>query len=181
MIQSRVATWAQLFPEMGDGEGDGSDVSFSKRAGPRFVNLNRPTGLVVSSYEEVLRKLARIMGQCGLATLLASSVAESVRILDRENVRLVLCYDRLIDGDYEDILRASERSRAKASVIVFSSTGDWSDYFRAIGAGAFDYVAYPPFLGELPRVIRNALASRMASTVEESPNKILKSSQGEMP
>jgi ActR/RegA family two-component response regulator len=180
MVQSRVATLAHQLTEIGGGEGGSSDVTFPWSARPRSANLNCPKGLVASSDEEVMRKLAKIMGQCGLATLLAVRVGESIKILDREKVCLVLCYDYLIDGNYEDILKATERSRAKAPVIVFSSTGDWPDYFKAIRAGAFDYMAYPPFLAELPRVIHNALASRMASTVEGTATKISNSSRGEV-
>ena len=181
MIQSQVATLGHQLPKIKGEEGGSLDVTFLRRAHPRSANLNSPKGLVASSDEEVLQKLAKIMGECGLATFLAFRVGESIKMLDRENVCLVLCDDFLIDGTYEDILNAAERSRTKAPVIVFSSTGDWPDYFKALRAGAFDYMAYPPFLGELPRVIRNALASRTASTVEGTATKISNSSQGEMP
>jgi DNA-binding NtrC family response regulator len=181
MIQAQVATLACQLPEIGDREGGGTDVTFPCRTRPRSAKLSCPKGLVASSNGEVVQKLAKIIGQCGLATFLAFSVGESKRILAREKVCVVLCDDRLVDGNYEDILRASEWSEAKAPVIVFSSTGDWPDYFKAIREGAFDYMAYPPFIGELPRVIRNALASIMASTVERATTKNSNSSRGEMP
>ena len=180
MIQAQVANLDCQLPEIGDGEGGSRDVTFPWGMRPRSAKLSCPKGLVASSNEEVVQKLVKIMGQCGLATFLAYGVDESKRILTREKVCLVLCDDRLFDGNYEDILNASEWSRAKAPVIVFSSTGDWPDYLRAIRAGAFDYMAYPPFLGELPRVIRNALASIMANTVEGTTTKIFNSSRGEM-
>jgi DNA-binding NtrC family response regulator len=179
MIQSQAATLAYQLPEIGD---DGNlDATYLKRARSRFGNLNYPKGLVASSDKAVLQKLAKIIGECGLATFIAFGVGESIRILDREKICLVLCDDILIDGNYEDILNAAERSRTKAPVIVFSSTGDWPDYFKALRAGAFDYMAYPPFLGELPRVICNALASRTAGTVEGTATKISNFSRGEMP
>jgi DNA-binding NtrC family response regulator len=181
MIQAQVATLAYQLPEIGDGEGGSTDVTFPWRTRPRSAKLSCPKGLVASSNEEVAQKLAKFMAQCGLATFLAFGVGESKRILAREKVCLVLCDDRLVDGNYEDILSASEWSRSKAPVIVFSTTGDWPDYFKAIRAGAFDYMAYPPFLGELPRVICNALASRTASSIDGTATKISNSSRGEMP
>jgi ActR/RegA family two-component response regulator len=180
MIQSQIETLTHELREIRDEQGGGSEGTFPRLARPRSTNLNCPKGLVVSSDEQVLQKLAKIMGQCGLAAFLAFSVSESIRILGRERVCLVLCDDRLIDGNYEDILSAAERSIAKSPVIVFSTTGDWPDYFRAIRAGAFDYMAYPPFLGELPRIISNALASRMANTVDGNATRVSNSSQGEM-
>jgi len=165
MIQGHVAKLARQLPEPGDGEGASSVATFPLRARLRYSKLSGPKCLVASSNEKVLKKLAKILSQCGLATFLASGIEESRKVLVRERVFLVLCDDRLVDGDYEDILSASEWSTSKAPVIVFSSTGDWPDYLKAIRAGAFDYMAYPPFPEELRRVIGNALESRMANTI----------------
>lgn len=165
MMQGHVAKPARQLPEAGAGEGGNSVATFPRRARLRYSRLSGPKCLVASSNEEVLKKLAKILSHCGLATFLASGIEESRKVLVREKVFLVLCDERLVDGDYEDILSASEWSASKAPVIVFSSTGDWPDYLKAIRAGAFDYMAYPPFPEELQRVIRNALESRMANTV----------------
>lgn len=165
MMRGHVAKLARQLPEAKNGEGESSVATFPRRARLRYSRLSGPKCLVASSNEEVLKKLAKILSHCGLATFLASGIEESRKVLVRERVFLVLCDDRLVDGDYQDILSASEWSTSKAPVIVFSSTGDWPDYLKAIRAGAFDYMAYPPFPEELQRVIRNALESRMANTV----------------
>ena len=62
----------------------------------------------------------------------------------RRRVSLVVCDDRLVDGKYEDILSETAPSPLKTPVVVVSPTGDWPDYLKAINAGAFDYLAYPP-------------------------------------
>ncbi len=181
MIHSQVAHFAYQPSEIGDGKSRTIEFTFPRRARPRSTKLNLPNGLVASSDEEVLQKLAKTTGQCGLATFLAFTVGESKRIVDRHEVCLVLCDDRLIDGNYEDILSAAERSRAKTPVIVVSRTGDWPEYLKATTAGAFDYLAYPPILGELPRAIRHALAWRTANSFRETATNISNSSRGEMP
>jgi DNA-binding NtrC family response regulator len=181
MIPSQVTNWAYQPAEIEDGQGGATTLTFPLPARPRSARLNSPNGLVASSDEDVQQELAEIMRQCNLTTLLAFTVGESRRIVDCQEVSLVLCDDRLIDGNYEDILTVAERSRARAPVIVVSPTGDWPDYLKAIGAGAFDYMIYPLILGELPRVIRNALASRTASGGEEAAIKIWNASKGEMP
>ena len=168
MIQSPAADLAHQLAEIGDGKEGSFAFTFPLRTRPRLAKLNFPNGLVVSSDEEVSQKLAGIMSQCGLATFLAFSVGESRRILDHHQVCLVLCDDRLIDGKYEHILSAKGRLRAKTPVIVVSPTGDWPDYLKAICAGAFDYLAYPPIPGDLPRAIRHALASRTARGFQET-------------
>lgn len=114
-------------------------------------------GLLVNSDEQVCQKLAETLGQCGLATVFASTVAESGTALAQHEVCIALCNDCLADGNYEDIVKLVGRSDTKVPVIVISKTGDWPDYLTAIRGGAFDYLPYPPIAGDLLRVIRNAL------------------------
>jgi len=116
-----------------------------------------PIGLVASSDRQVRRRLAEIVGQCGIAPVVASNVAESGIALIRHQFSIVLCYDCLGDGNYEDIVKLLDRSATKVPIIVVSRTGGWTEYLMAIRSGAFDYLAYPPIPGDLQRVIRNAL------------------------
>jgi DNA-binding NtrC family response regulator len=160
MIQSQATKSAYERPEHADGNGSPVKLTLPLRARSSWGHLNCPTVLVASSDENVLQKLAEITVQCGLATFLAFTVGESKRILDRQRVCLVVCDDRLIDGKYEDILNETVRLLLKTPLIVVSPTGDWRDYLKAIGAGAFDYLAYPPIPGDLPRSISNALTLR---------------------
>lgn len=114
-------------------------------------------GLVVNSDEPVRRKLAEILEECGIAPVFTCSVAESGIALAGHEVCIALCNDWLADGNYEDIVKLAGRSETKVPVIVVSRTGDWPEYLTAIGAGAFDYLAYPPITGDLQRIVRNAL------------------------
>jgi DNA-binding NtrC family response regulator len=113
-------------------------------------------GLVVSSDEEVRRKLGQILAQCGLAPVFASTVAEGRMALAGHEVFIVLYDDCLPDGKYVDIVKLVGQSDTKVLVIVVSPTGEWPEYLTAIRAGAFDYSAYPPIPGELQRIIQNA-------------------------
>jgi two-component system NtrC family response regulator len=124
------------------------------------VILKLPNGLVVSSDEEVRRTLGQILVQCGLAPVFASTVTESGITLADHEVLLLLSDDCLSDGKYVDIVKLAGKSDPKVPVIVVSRTGEWPEYLRAIRAGAFDYLAYPPISGELQRVIQNAFRER---------------------
>ncbi len=167
MIQSQVQHLAYQPSEIGDENRRTFEFTFPRRARHRAGKLHLPSGLVASYDEKVLQNLACPGG-------------ESKRIVDRHEVCLVLCDDHLVDGNYKDILSAAERSRAKTPVVVVSRTGDWPDYLKAITAGVFDYLAFPPILGELPRAIRNAMAWRMANSFRDTATKISNSSRGEM-
>ena len=178
MNQSQVADPAFQLAKIGDGKGDSFALAFPSRTRPRLAKFNSPNGLVATSDEGVSQKLAGIMSQCGLATLLAFTVGESRRILEHHQVCLVLCDELLIDGKYEHILSATRRLRTRTPVIVVSPTGNWPDYLKAISAGAFDYMAYPPIRGDLPRAIRHALASRTAGSFHETTTRSANYSRG---
>jgi len=108
---------------------------------------------VVSSDEEVRRKLGEILGQCGLAPVFASTVTESGMALAGNEVFIVLCDDCLSDGKYMDIVKLVGQSDTRVLVVVVSRTGEWPEYLTAIRVGAFgDYAAHqvPHVFGLVP-------------------------------
>lgn len=143
-----------------DADGGKFEFAFAPRQRKKGVMLQVPSGLVVSSDDEVRRKLAQVLRQCALAPVLASTVAESGMALAGDNVLIVICDDRMDDGKYEDVVKLVVRSETRVPVIVVSRTGDWSEYLVAMCAGVFDYLAYPPIPGDIHQTIRNALLAR---------------------
>ena len=133
-----------------------SEFAYALRRRNQEVILQLPKGLVVSSDEEVGRKLGEILRQCGLAAVFASTVSESGMAMAGNGVFVVLCDDCLPDGKYVDIVKLVGQSDSKVLVVVVSRTGEWPEYLTAMRAGAFNYLAYPPIPGELQRVIQNA-------------------------
>jgi DNA-binding NtrC family response regulator len=115
--------------------------------------------LVVSSDDEVRRNLAGIVGLYGLEPVLCVTVAHSRAVLCRYPICLVVCEDRLADGNYRDLIEAVERTSSDAPVIVVSRLADWNEYMNAIRAGAFDYIyiGLPPRRAEIECAIRTAL------------------------
>ena len=180
MIQSQETTLAHEGTGRADRNESGSEFTLPLRSRPRTRKLNCPTALVTSSDERVLQKLAEMIAQCGLSIFLAFTVGESMRILHRQKIYLVVCDDRMIDGNYEDILNETARLLLKRPVIVVSRTGDWPDFLKAIAAGAFDYQAYPPIAGELPRAIGNALTFRTAGDFQDETREFFSPSRGGM-
>ncbi|MGA7626631.1 MAG: hypothetical protein WCA91_23945 [Candidatus Acidiferrales bacterium] len=179
MTCSQIEARRHVPAPMGNEENSSVDFTLPLGEHPRSEGSNSPAALVASSDENVLQGVAEIVLQCGLATFLAFTVEESRRILEKQTVSLVVCDDRLVDGKYEDILSETAPSPLKTPVVVVSPTGDWPDYLKAINAGAFDYLAYPPIPGDLPRAIHDALMSRTASGFQDTKSKFV-SSKGEM-
>ena len=116
--------------------------------------------LVVSSDHEVLRNLAGTIGLCGLESVLSVTVADSRVVLAQYPICVVLCDDRLVDGNYRDLVEEVGRTAADVPVVVVSRMGDWGQYMKAMSAGAFDYIGFPPRRAEIERVIGNALHER---------------------
>ena len=140
--------------------GGKSEVTFSDGGCQPRVMLSLPSGLVVGSDDQVRCKLAEILGHGGPAPVVASTVAESRTALLRHDLRMILCDELVVDGNYLAVVEVVEHADRKVPVIVVSRTGDWPEYLTAIRNGVFDYVAYPPVPGELQRIMRNAFLQR---------------------
>jgi len=160
MIRFDEATDAFDAAKARSGERGKLDIVFPDDAPQEAIVLNLPEALVVSPDDEIRRKLTEILCHCGFASILASTVAESKRALAQHDVCLVLCVERLAEGNYQAVVEFVKKFDSNVPVIVVSRTGDWPDYLRAICAGVFDYLAYPPIPGELRRGIRNAFLQR---------------------
>jgi DNA-binding NtrC family response regulator len=98
--------------------------------------------------------------QCAFARVVASTVEDSGTALTWNEISIVVCDDRLDDGNYEDVVKLVVRSETKVPVIVVSQTGDWPEYLTAMRGGAFDFLSYPPVAGDLQQTIQNALRVR---------------------
>jgi len=164
-IEERAARYDALEPKAIDVSN--LEFAFALRQQKREANLQVPSGLVVSSDTEVRRNLAEVVRQCALTPVLASTVAESAMALGRHEILIVVCNDRLEDGKYEDIVKLAVRPEMQVPVIVVSRTGDWPEYLAAMGGGAFDYLVYPPFPGDLQQTIQNALLGAAAAPRSE--------------
>lgn len=147
-------------------DGKRAEFAFASWRQKKGVTLQAPSGLVVSSDDELRQKLAEVLRQCALLPVLASTVAESGIALAGHEMSIVVCNDRLDDGQYEDIVKLVAGSEMLVPVIVVSRTGDWPEYLAAMCSGAFDYLAYPPIPGDLQQTIQNALLGWQAHLEE---------------
>jgi len=76
----------------------------------------------------------------------------------RQQFSAVLSEDSLLDGDFRIVIGEMGRTVSKAPVVIVSRRDDWDSYLAAVGAGAFDFLAFPPTPGELERVLWAALS-----------------------
>ena len=66
--------------------------------------------VVISENPECRRALAEVLEGCDLDVIFSSTIRESSDVFFRRPVCLVVCEERLADGDFRDVLRQSERA-----------------------------------------------------------------------
>ena len=119
--------------------------------------------LIVSSNSLQCEKIEEITRRLGLQTTRCSSLTDARSRVEEQAFELFLCSDDLPDCNLRTAVRVLTSSTGGTPVIVLSHLADWDAYMRALGAGAFDYIACPPDPVEMERILRLALAQNPAS------------------
>jgi DNA-binding NtrC family response regulator len=81
------------------------------------------------------------------------SCGEARSLLEKRRFKVVFCSDSLPDGEYGEVIKAARPT----PVIVLSRSAEWDSYLAALQAGAFDYIACPPYQAEVDRILSFAL------------------------
>jgi DNA-binding NtrC family response regulator len=102
-------------------------------------------------------KAAEIVHNIGLQSVLCPSLSDARALLGRQTFQFVLCEDDLPDCNLRTSLKVLSVSTGGIPVIVLSRLADWDAYMKALSAGAFDYIAFPPEPVESERILRLAL------------------------
>lgn len=92
-----------------------------------------------------------------LEIVTASTLAGSGDALRSGTISLVLCDEKLQDGNYTDVLQQVRGFATHIPVVVFSRLADWDRYLKAMRAGAFDLILIPCRSGEIDTIVEQAL------------------------
>ena len=114
--------------------------------------------LIASADSRTRRTLANILSQWGLEPIFCSTVSKAKAILARQAVPLVFCEDRLADGSFRDLLSATKLTKLKACVAVIFRSADGNGYLEAIQLGAFNAIRCSYCLGNVQRIIFQAMS-----------------------
>jgi DNA-binding NtrC family response regulator len=113
--------------------------------------------LIVTSDPLQSEKIDAIARQMGLHSVLCVSLTDARGRIEEQRFQFVLCGDDLPDCNLRTAVRVLTSSTGGAPIVVLSHLADWDAYMRALGAGAFDYIACPPDPIETERILRLAL------------------------
>ena len=115
--------------------------------------LDVGTVLVVDSEDRSRDIVFASVVKHGEVPMSRSSCAEARRLLEHHRFKVVFSSDSLPDGEYPEVIKAARPT----PVIILSRLADWESCLAAFQAGAFDYVACPPYQIEVDRVLSTAL------------------------
>jgi two-component system response regulator PilR (NtrC family) len=120
-----------------------------------------PEILVLSSSEAMRNSLAEALRLSGMNPIPCATLTESSTVLAQTSVSAIFCDDCLCDGTYRDLVAMIRGEFPEIPIVVVSPFGDWNEYLKALGAGAFDYVGIPFRQGEIERVVQSALVEHL--------------------
>ncbi len=118
-----------------------------------------PTVLVVDDERPTREGLARALGLT-YRVLQADSAQAALRILDEENVDVVLTDLRMPGMDGMALLRRLLARHPRPAVILLTAYGTIETAVEAVKAGAYDFLAKPVNLDRLEIVLRRAIETR---------------------
>jgi two-component system response regulator PilR (NtrC family) len=117
----------------------------------------QPKVLVVDDEPDLLELLELTLSRMGLDTSRAESVAEALRMLDREPFDLCLTDMRLPDGEGLRVVEHITQKGLDVPVAVITAFGSAENAVAALKAGAFDYLSKPVALEQLRALVKQAL------------------------
>ena len=117
----------------------------------------QPKILVVDDEPDLLELLELTLSRMGLDTVRASSVAEAIRLLDKEPFDLCLTDMRLPDGEGLRVIEHINSKGLDIPIAVITAYGSAANAVAALKAGAFDYLSKPVALEQLRALVKQAL------------------------
>jgi DNA-binding response OmpR family regulator len=109
--------------------------------------------LIVSGESSHGDTMAAVTQYCGLRPVVCATARGAKDLLAAKQFAAVLCEDTLPDGSFRDVIVDAARLASGTPVIVVSRRDDWESYAIALSAGASDYLAFPPYRGEVEQAL----------------------------
>ncbi|HSZ25196.1 MAG TPA: sigma-54 dependent transcriptional regulator [Cytophagaceae bacterium] len=102
--------------------------------------MNKGSILIIDDEERLRHLLARIVGLEGYHILEASNAKAGLKLLEREEIQLVISDVKLPDANGVDLTATIKSLYPYIEIIVLTAFGTIQDGVRAIKNGAFDYI-----------------------------------------
>jgi two-component system response regulator HydG len=148
-------------------------------AAPQPVSIPALLNLLVVDDERAVREACReVATGLGYRTAAAESGEQALRMIDGQNVDVVLLDLKLHGFGGVEVLRELKARRPDTEIIVVTANGSVETAVQAMKAGAFDYVTKPFTLEQLKLVLDRVSGHLRLKTENRILREKLKSKQG---
>jgi DNA-binding NtrC family response regulator len=148
-------------------------------AGPREIPGANLLNLLVVDDERAVREGCRDAAQtAGFNTFIADSAEHAYKVLDTQNIDIVLLDLRLPGASGLEALRTVKGRRPNAVVIIITGYATVSSAVQAMKLGAFDYISKPFTLDELRVMLERAIDELRLTTEKRVLRERLRSKHG---
>ena len=113
--------------------------------------------LIVSADASHRDRLASISSRFGLRTISSATVATAKYFIEHQQFTAVV-YEPAGKEDLRASIKQLEGPAKDTPVILIEKLDRWESYLAGMTAGAFDCADYPPYPGELERMLCAALS-----------------------
>ncbi|MDR3713264.1 MAG: sigma-54 dependent transcriptional regulator [Puia sp.] len=97
--------------------------------------------LVVDDEVKLLGLLKRILSLEGYLVFEAADLKSAIRVLNKEDIDVIVCDVRLPDGSGLDFTRHIKQKFSNVEIILLTAYGNIPDVVQAMRFGAFDYIS----------------------------------------
>ena len=133
--------------------------------------MNQPLALVIDDEPDICELLTLTLGRMDIRTETAADVAGAKKLLGKHHFDICLTDMRLPDGDGLELVDWMQGHAIGVPVAVITAHGTVETAVQALKLGAFDFISKPLDLGNLRKIIENAL--RLSAARKAGRSKLL--------
>jgi DNA-binding NtrC family response regulator len=123
--------------------------------------------ILVAEDDEMVRDvIVRFLSDEGYSVNVAEDGVEAIRILRRQDIKLVVTDLRMPGADGMEVLRTALQINPQMAVVLVTAYGTLDLALEAMREGAYDYIVKPFVMQQMLLVVRNAF--RLVSLMEEN-------------
>ncbi|MGZ4822253.1 MAG: sigma-54-dependent transcriptional regulator [Terriglobales bacterium] len=147
--------------------------------GPREIPGANLLNLLIVDDERAVREGCREAAQSsGFNTFVADSAEHAYKVLDNQNVDIVLLDLKLPGASGLEALRSMKSRRPNAVIVIITGYATVSSAVQAMKMGAFDYISKPFTLDELRVMLERAMDELKLTTEKRVLRERLRSKHG---
>lgn len=102
--------------------------------------MNHASVLIIDDEEKLSKLLSRIISLEGFHVLTAATLKDGIKILQKENIDVILCDVKLTDGNGIDFVKEVKPKYPCTEIILLTAYGNIADGVQAMKNGAFNYI-----------------------------------------